>query len=360
MVLAELEARASKTAMKSVEEGASQPITFSFKNNDSEEVAAAVDLPEESFVHVLHFLDGHELVDASLVSKAWLCSTRLPTVWKDGVDMSRGMNKKELNMTGLLKLLRRPQFSELKAIALPNTKMKLGANGVKQLATALPHLETLDFGYYSGNTKAKDSHLLAAAELFPQLSGLRLDMWNATSYGIASVARAMGSRLVDLRIRAESITRGFLSQAAMDAIASSCPNLKYFGYKNSEFLYSPSLDGVRGDKVVALVKACPKLETLELRDVYVHVDKSHYLEIAEFVSERLDQYALRNLIVYGHGRISEKVTNPFKICELLSEFTFLNVVDKFCHPRLGTGVMFWDIKYGTDGIPKRTRNIMSL
>lgn len=354
-----LEARSSKTARKTVEEGASQPITFSFKNDSSEEIIAAVDLPEESFVNVLHFLDGHELVDASLVSKVWLSSTRLPTVWKDGVDMSRGMNTKELNMTGLLKLLRRPQFSQLKAIALPS-KVKLGASGVKQMAKALPHLETIDLGYYSGNTKAKDSDLLAVAEHLTHLNGLRTDMWNVTSYGIASLARAMGSQLVDLRVKADTIMNNYMSQAAMETIASSCPNLKYFAYKAdaSCMFYKPSLDGFRGDSVVAFVKACPKLETLEMREVYEHVNKSHYVEIAEFVSERLDQYALRNMMVYGHSGVNVK--DPFSICELLAEFTFLKVVGKSCQPRLKKGVMFWDIKYGTDGIPKRTRNFLSL
>lgn len=364
-MIAELEARASKASRKHVEVGASKPIKFSFKDEGDEETITTIDLPEESFVHILHFLDGHELLDSSLVSKVWLSATRLPVVWADGLDMSRLNLNKTLNMTSLLKLLREPQFANLKALALPH-KVKLGASSTKQLARALPYLETFDVGYYSGQTKAKDKDLMDAVEQFPNLSGLRTDMWNVTSWGISTVARDMGNRLLDLRIKAETITNNYVSGHTLETIASSCPNLKYFAYKSSadSLYYNSSLDGVRGENVLALVKACPKLETLELQNVYVHFKQSHYIEIAEYVASNLETHALRNLFVYGHsgvhpsGRANDKVLDPFDINELLAEYTFLNVVNKFCHPRLGTGVMFWDLKYETDGIPKRTRNLV--
>lgn len=151
-------------------------------------------------------------------------------MYEDGLDMSRLNLKKKLNMTSLVKLLASPQFANLKALALPY-KVKLGKGSVKQLAKALPHLETFDVGFYSHNTKAKDEDIVSATENFTCLSGLRTDMWNVTSFGITDAVRAMGEQLLDLRIRADTITKHYPSAATMEAITSSCPNLKYFAYR---------------------------------------------------------------------------------------------------------------------------------
>lgn len=115
LVVAELEGRANRAARKLTGVGASQPIKFSFADEESDEIVATVDLPEETFVHILSFLDGYQLVDASLVSKAWLSSSRLPSVWEDGLSIDNLNRKKQFNMTGLLKVLSRPQFANVKA-----------------------------------------------------------------------------------------------------------------------------------------------------------------------------------------------------------------------------------------------------
>ena len=151
-------------------------------------------------------------------------------MYEDGLDMSRLNLNKKLNMTSLVKLLGCPQFANLKALALPY-KVKLGKGSIKQLAKALPHLETFDVGFYSQNAKAKDEDIVSATENFTSLSGLRTDMWNVTSFGIADAVRAMGDQLLDLRIRADTITKNYPSAATMEAITSSCPNLKYFAYR---------------------------------------------------------------------------------------------------------------------------------
>jgi hypothetical protein len=347
--MAELDARSNKAARQRIEVGASNPIKFSFTNDDNDQVISTIELPEDSFVNMLHFLDGHELAVASLVNKAWLSSIRLPIVWEEGFDMSRLNSKKVLNMGGLLKLLQQPQFANVKAFALPQ-KVKLGMSGVKQLAKTLPHLEILDIS----NVKAQDSDLLLAAEHFPNLNSLHTDMWNVTSGGIAQFSRAAGHQLVDLRILGESITRNHIASSTMDAITSSCPNLKYFAYRSCSVLlfYKPYLDGMRGDKVVALVRACRHLETLELVNTYAHVNQSHFVEIAELVANDLETYALRNIIAcnsYGiHPKPEDDTTDEFNICDVLANYTFLNVQDKFSHPRLGKGVMFWGRYYHTN------------
>ena len=322
LVTAELEARSNKAARQQIEVGASQPIKFSFVEEDSGEITSTIDVPEDSFVNILRYLDGHELAKASCVSKVWLSVTRLPIVWEDGVDMSRLNYNKALNMTSLLKLLQRPQFANVKAFAFPK-KVKIGDNTMKQLAKALPHLEALDLS----DSKAKDQHVMAAIENFPSLNALRIDTWfSLTSSGITSAVQMMGEQLLDLRI--ETIL-SYVSESTMIAIATHCPNLKYFAFRDRGH-YSNNLDGVTGRSVVALVRACGHLETLELHKTTC-MKQCHYVEIAELVSSNLEMYALRNIIATG----------TIDVCEVLAEYTFLNVQDK-CESRwLGIGVMFW-------------------
>eukprot|EP00956_Cyclotella_meneghiniana_P017259 scaffold27914_cov35-Cyclotella_meneghiniana.AAC.1 len=263
LVTAELEARSNKAARQQIEVGASQPIKFSFVEEDSGEITSTIEVPEDSFVNILRYLDGRELAKASCVCKVWLSVTRLPIVWEDGLDMSSLNYNKVLNMTGLLKLLQRPQFANVKAFAFPK-KVKIGDNTMKQLAKALPHLEALDLS----DSKAKDQHVMAAIENFPSLNALRIDTWfSLTSSGITSAVQMMGEQLLDLRIDA---ILSYVSQSTMEAIVTHCPNLEYFAYRNNGYSYYPNSDDVTGESVVALVRACRRLHTVELYKTYVH------------------------------------------------------------------------------------------
>ena len=67
LVMAELDARSNKAAREIMQVGSRQPIQFSFFNaNDNERKMGSteggevttINLPEESFVNVLQFLDG--------------------------------------------------------------------------------------------------------------------------------------------------------------------------------------------------------------------------------------------------------------------------------------------------------------
>jgi hypothetical protein len=336
--VAELEARSNKAARKQAA-GKSQPITFSFTEEGSDEVVATIDLPEDTFVHVLNFLDGYELVFASEVSKEWKSATRNPVLWEDGIDMSNLNRKKSFNMTEMLKLLNEPQFASVKAFSFPN-KVKVGTSTIKQLAKALPYLERLDLT----NPKVKDTDLIAATELFGNLQSLNVELWNVTPNGVASAVRSMGNQLLELRV-ARSINR--MSSQAVGAIASSCPNLKYFAYNAGS--WGGSKDSVHGDDIVSLVRSCRNLETLELYDPGEHILQSHYVEIAELVSNDLEEYALRNLFVNGH----KHGKNSFDIQKVLKRYTFLTVrsdVNFYANKRICLGRPFL---YEATNRPKR-------
>ena len=354
-MMAELDARANKLARKVESEGGGLPIRFQFVDSDGKmgetdnPITTTIDIPEVCFVNMLKYLSGKELVDSSLVSKVWCSASRLPIVWEDGVDMSRFNLDKKLNMTSFLKLLERPQFANLKALALPY-KVKLGKNSVKQLAKLLPHLELFDPGYYSHNTKCTNSDLIAATEHFTCLTSLRADMESATSYGIEVAVRAMGERLTELKVHAYPISRNYLSGQAMETIMTSCPNLKHFAYRCGSYNYDQSLDGVTGDRVVRLVETCRRLESLALFEAR-NVACQHFLQIAKLVANDLDGFALQKIVANGYsgftpsGMVDEDVSDPFDIQSLLAAYTFLEVKAKFVHPRLEKGIMFWS-EYG--------------
>ena len=110
--------------------------------------------------------------------------------------------------------------------------------------------------------------------------------------------------------------------------------------------YTPTLDGVRGDSIVALVQACRRLETLELYSTHTHIKPSHFIEIAEIVANDLEAFALRNMVIVGYsgvhpsGTVDDSVNDPFDIRSVLESYTFLHVKTGFEHPRLGKGVIF--------------------
>ena len=227
--MAELDARSHKLAAH-IQSGNNQPIRFQFQRSDNgnldEKISASpitviIDIPEVCFVNVLQYLDGREITNLSHVSKVWCSASRNALVWENGIDMSRSNLDKKLNMTSLLKLLERPQFGKVKALALPY-KVKLGKNSVKQLAKLLPHLEVFDPGYYSKNTKCTDSDLLAATEYFTELISLRTDMSKVTSSGIGAAVTAMGDNWLTyefMGIQSQVITsRGGQWQQSLHAV----------------------------------------------------------------------------------------------------------------------------------------------
>jgi len=200
--------------------------------NDGEEdggTSVVINIPEECFIKMLSFLNGKKVVNVSTVSKVWLSISRKPEVW-NRLDSKNGLaswrKDKRLNMTSLLALLGRPQFTNLKHLQLPN-KCKVGKNSLRSIARACPNLETFDMG----GSRGSDSDLLTATEVFSKLTGLHFCMdMNITNNGIMSAVRMMGAQLLDLRIE-KGLMIKFLSDEALGVIAEFCPNLKHFSYE---------------------------------------------------------------------------------------------------------------------------------
>jgi hypothetical protein len=180
------------------------------------------------------------------------------------------------------------QFASLKSLTIPY-KTKLGANTFREIAKACPHLESIDIGFtFRSGINPKDHDLMEAVERFPNLNSISVDMWYATSVGVASMARAMGGQLFHLKISDSSITRRYLSDEAMRAIGSSCKNLKSFAfelvYYQKYYQVSMLFDCLTDAGIIALVDGCRRLETLSLSDAR-KVTKNAFVTILDMIKQ---------------------------------------------------------------------------
>ena len=62
-------------------------------------------MPEECFVNIMTYLNGREVMNASIVGNAWLSVSRTLSLW-ERLDDSNGLSNKgrKMNMTYLLAL----------------------------------------------------------------------------------------------------------------------------------------------------------------------------------------------------------------------------------------------------------------
>ena len=118
LVVAQLEHRSNVLARKTESQGTSLPIIFQFGDDESATMTT-VSVPEDSFVGIFSFLTGREIVNASIVSKAWLSASRVPSLWNT-LDKSSGLTNsgRRMNTTALIKLLGMPQVSFAVCVAI--------------------------------------------------------------------------------------------------------------------------------------------------------------------------------------------------------------------------------------------------
>ena len=208
LVIAALDNRSNTLARQSEADGQRAALAFRFpieverkgKLGDGDcEQFTTIQFPEETFVGILNFLDGREVVKTSLVCKSWLVTSRVPELW-ERLDGTCGLTNKsrKLNMTAFLKLLSRPQFSCLKHIVMPHHSLQLSKTSVAKMAKLLPHLETFQMpSVWATGPKLKDEHIVAIAENFANLSSIRnIEMWSISNTGIANMAQTMGGMLL--------------------------------------------------------------------------------------------------------------------------------------------------------------------
>ena len=93
LVLRELDHRANILSRANEAEGTKTPISFSFEGEKGSNDTLTISLPEDNFVGILKYLNGREIVTTSLVCKAWLSVSRLPSLW-ERLDSTSGLTNK--------------------------------------------------------------------------------------------------------------------------------------------------------------------------------------------------------------------------------------------------------------------------
>jgi hypothetical protein len=331
LLTAELDVRSNAMAKANESDGARHPIAFWFQTrctaseiemdddcDDSDNVCddnamTVIHMPEECFLKIMAFLNGREIVNASTVNKAWLYVSRMPVLW-ERLDASNGLSNRDrkMNQTTLLALLGRPQFANLKFLALPY-KVKLGKATIASIAKVCPHLETWDVGYSKGSGRGKDSDLMDAVEKFTKLTSIGTNMWDVTSTGISSVVRVMGANLLDLRIDNDCICSHYLHDGVLTVISEHCPNLKHFAYKMHSYCYKAYLDWLSGAGVRDLVRGCRRLEVLEL-ERSLNIERADFESILHMVSQDPGSFALRKIDLIGYSFVIRD--NPLSIVDM--------------------------------------------
>ena len=248
---------------------------------------------------MMGFLNGREIVQLSTVNKAWLYISRMPELWVT-LDAINGLSNKARRMTQktLTVLLERPQFVNLRSLTLP-MKVKLGKTTIKSIAKSCPLLETWNVGYGRDTGRGKDSDLEDAAEEFTKLTSIRTNLWDVTAWGIISVAKVMGTRLLDLRIDNDCICNHYLNNGVLTVISEHCPNLRFFAYKMHSMFYKGLFDWLTGAGVISLVGGCRRLEVLELENVR-RIERADFVTILSMLDQDPGSFALRKIDLVGY------------------------------------------------------------
>ena len=259
LVQADLQHRTNLMALESVQKGRQSDILFS-----------GVAIPPDIVAQILAFLPAHDTVHrVSLVCKSLLAVARLPQLWHT-LDNSTGLLEKSStinNMTQLLELLKRPQFSSLK-ILTPAEKVQFRAKSLDQIAKSCPLLQSLDLGYgIWSHMKMDDKALLTLPHLFPHLCAVKLNTYKITDWGLANFCELMGDRLKSIRIYESAYDSGGVQKnkklsdrTLTDVIGKQCPNLEEFEY-NSSFL---GRSEISEHGIIGLLDQCHKLQKLSL------------------------------------------------------------------------------------------------
>lgn len=215
-------------------------------------------------------------------------------------------------MTNFLKVMARPQFSNLKHLEMSHHAMQLSKGSIGKLSKLLPHLETYSHsGVWGTGHKLKDETLLQLVQSFPKLTSLRnVEMWHVTNDGLLQMA-AISPNLLDLKINGSLL---YLADNTLLQIADCCKNLQHFAYSTCRWGYNLLRDTLSGVGVIGLVRGCRRLETLELADAK-RVDRESFQAIIDLVEDGDEEgeFALRKIDLLGYPFVIK--SEPLRIEE---------------------------------------------
>ncbi len=147
---------------------------------------------------------------------------------------------------------------------------------------------------------------------------IRTDMWHVTTNSITHTARAMGARLLDLRIYNGCIKNRYLCDGALDVVAEFCPNLNYFAYRISYVgCYKEEHDPLNGADIINLIRGCHSLEVLELQNA-MRIKRDDFTAILDMIApddvagtDGSSIFELRKIVLVEYPFVIRN--NPFAI-----------------------------------------------
>ena len=81
------------------------------------------------------------------------------------------------------------------------------------------------------STQTTDENLRSIALEMPNLKGLGVSMWTASSRGVEAYVNMVGANLTELHIEMDVVTQHYLEDGALAAIATRCSKLRALTFK---------------------------------------------------------------------------------------------------------------------------------
>jgi hypothetical protein len=280
----------------------------------------AVNLSEDVFKHILDYLSTSDLVHrASLVSSVWLDCSRSPQMWNT-MDPKHGMkarSKQTKNMTSLIQLLNRPQFSSLKKL-VPPLRVRSTQRGFGQIAQACPLLEEIEIGYVpKSKLRISDSELVRLPSLFPHLQKVNFSMFVICNNAVVRFVEAMAGRLVQLHVSVGGYggrAGNGLSDVTLESIARNCPNLESFHYGRFSLFSPHDSTPITEQGVIDLVRGCSNLKSIALCS-----SQSIGLGAFEHIASSREAQHLCHLEVTGNSALMLNQDLRDRLCEKVEE-----------------------------------------
>lgn len=216
---------------------------------------SGVGLPAEVLSSILRFLPQREVVhNASLVNWAWRTASGSPTLWHT-LTFDVWNNRHLTSTRQFLKLLKRPQFSQLEYFWPPDVIMRMSTPSTwRKVSVACPRIQ----GVYVGEM-SDPRGLLELAATFPRLRSLRILMsQNASDEKLVQSIQAFSGRLSELFVFRDRPNG--MSSETLTALGQACPNLETFCH--GELGRGPVRYSI--EDIVDFINCSPKLRTLAL------------------------------------------------------------------------------------------------
>ena len=245
-------------------------------DHENTKPGAVASLSDDTWNHVFSYIDRKELVHTvSLVCKKWYYTySRYPGHWRElplsiwNMWTDRGDPRKVFpTMKKFLDFLRRPQFAQLKGLALPCMDMPECGNPFVRILSCVPHLKVFSASFYGYKLclAPRSNEVAMLHHYLPKVEFLAISLQNADRESFETMIAQMGSQLTDLHVVVSGKESQQFNDNTFHILAQHCPNLEQFSYDSKvRRSYSRSESRPSSAGPLALINGCRKLNIAEI------------------------------------------------------------------------------------------------